>query len=70
MLARIPHEKEISHPLIFVADLLGLTTSTVLLLHCSGRPTESGILGDTVHDTIPGPGLRLHKLELEEISGD
>lgn len=29
-----------------------------------------GILGDVVHDTIPGPGLGLHRLGLEEISGD
>lgn len=28
------------------------------------------MLGDVVHDTIPGTGLRLHRLGLEEISGD
>lgn len=29
-----------------------------------------GLLGDAVQDTIPGPRLRLHRLGLEEISGD
>lgn len=47
-----------------------LTTSSVVLFYCSGGPTEWGILGDVVHDTIPGLGLRLHRLGLEEISGD
>lgn len=27
-------------------------------------------MGDIVHDTIPGSGLRLHTLGLEEISSD
>lgn len=49
---------------------LRLTTSSVVLFYCSGGPTEWGILGDVVHDTIPGPGLGLHRLGLEEISGD
>ncbi len=49
---------------------LSLTTSSMVLFHCSGGPTEWGILGDVVHDTIPGPGLGLHRLGLEEISGD
>lgn len=47
---------------------LSLTTSFMALFHCSGSPTEQGILGDVVHDTIPG--LMLHRLGLEEISGD
>lgn len=49
---------------------LSLTTSSVVLFHCSGSLTEQGILGDIVHDTILGLGLRLHRLGLEEISGD
>lgn len=49
---------------------LNLTTSSVVLFHCSGSLTEWGILGDVVHDTILGPGLGLHRLGLEEISGD
>lgn len=47
-----------------------LTTSSELLFHCGGSPVKWGILGDAVHDTIPEPGLRLHSLGLEEISGD
>ena len=47
-----------------------LTTSSVVLFLCSGSLTEWGLLGDAVHDTIPGPGLGLHRLGLEEISGD
>lgn len=39
-------------------------------MHCGGSLTEWSLLGDIVHDTIPGPGLRLHTLGLEEISGD
>lgn len=49
---------------------LSLTASSAVLFHCCGGPTERGILGDVVHDTIPGPGLGLHRLGLEEISGD
>lgn len=49
---------------------LRLTTSSMALFNCSGGPTEWGILGDVVPDTIPGPGLMLHRLGLEEISGD
>lgn len=56
-------------PLV-MTDPLSLMTLSLLQFHCSVRPIEWGILGDTVHDTIPGPGLRLHKLGLEEISGD
>lgn len=65
------HEKEICvrSPLAVTAPL-SLTTSSVVLFYCCGGPTERGILGDVVHDTIPGPGLRLHRLGLEEISGD
>lgn len=65
------HEKEICvrSPLVVTAPL-NLTTSCVVLFHCCGSPTEWGILGDNVHDTIPWPGLGLHRLGLEEISGD
>lgn len=48
---------------------LSVTTSSMVLFHCSGSHTEWGILGD-VHDSIPEPGLGLHRLGLEEISGD
>lgn len=65
------HEKEICvRSPIAVSAPLSLTTSSMVLLHCSGCPTVWGILGDVVHDTIPGPGLRLHSLGLEEISDD
>lgn len=64
-------KKEISvRSPIAVTAPLSLTTSSMVLFYCSGGPTEWGILGDAVHDTIPGPGLRLHRLGLEEISGD
>lgn len=49
---------------------LNLTTSYGVLFHCSGRLIEQGILGDIVNATILGLGLRLHRLGLEEISGD
>lgn len=64
-------EKEICvrSPLAVTAPL-SLTTSSVVLFYCSGCLTEWGLLGDVVHDTIPGPGLGLHRLGLEEISGD
>lgn len=41
----------------------------VVLFHCGVGPTGWSILGD-VHDTITGSGLGLHRLGLEEISGD
>lgn len=55
---------------IAVTAPLSLTTSSMVLFHCGGSVAEWGILGDVVHDTIPGPGLGLHRLGLEEISGD
>lgn len=65
------HEKEICvRSLLAVTAPLSLTTSSVVLFCCSGGPTEWSILGDIVHDTIPGPRIGLQRLGLEEISGN
>lgn len=62
-------KKSVRSPLAVTAPP-SVTTSSIVLFHCSGSHTEWGILGDVVHDSIPGPGLGLHRLGLEEISGD
>lgn len=42
----------------------------MVLSYCSGSPTVWVILGDVVHDAIPGSGIGLHRLGFEEISGN